>query len=158
MRSERSSAWRCARTRRRWPCAASPWPSSANTRARANCCAARRAASAAHEDLARARCVVAEAEVALAMRDFAGSPRALLAAAATLESHADRGNALQARLIAARQLLLLGRLHEAEAALAGIDARGLPPALGAVAELAAAELALRSLRVDDARTGAGPGA
>src|SRR4030088_2476814 len=29
----------------------------------------------AHEELARARCVVAEAEVALAMRDFGGSPR-----------------------------------------------------------------------------------
>jgi len=106
----------------------------------------------AHEDLARARCVVAEAEVALAMRDFAGSPRALLAASATLDAHADRGNALQARLIAARRLLLLGRLQEAEAALSGIDARGLLPALGAVAALTAAELALRSLRVDDART------
>jgi hypothetical protein len=104
----------------------------------------------AHEDLARARCVVAEAEVALAMRDFAGSPRALLAAAATLEAHADRGNALQAKLIAARRLLLLGRLHEAEAALSHIDARGLLPALGAVAELTAAELAMRSLRVDAA--------
>ena len=106
----------------------------------------------AHEDLARARCVVAEAEVALAMRDFAGSPRALLAASATLDAHADRGNALQAKLIAARRLLLLGRLQEAEAALSGIDARGLLPALGAVAALTAAELALRSLRVDDART------
>src|SRR3979490_1398531 len=29
----------------------------------------------AHEELARARCVVAEAEVALAMGDFGGSPR-----------------------------------------------------------------------------------
>ena len=106
----------------------------------------------AHEDLARARCVVAEAEVALAMRDFAGSPRALLAASATLEAHADRGNALQAKLIAARRLLLLGRLQEAEAALSGIDARGLLPALAAVAALTAAELALRSLRVDDARS------
>jgi hypothetical protein len=90
--------------------------------------------------------------VALAMRDFAGSPRALLAAAATLEAHADRGNALQAKLTAARRLLLLGRLHEAEAALSGIDARGLLPALGAVAELTTAELALRSLRVDAARS------
>jgi hypothetical protein len=105
----------------------------------------------AHEELARARCVVAEAEVALAMRDLAGSPRALLAASATLEAHADRGNALQAKLIAARRLLLLGRLQEAEAALSRIDARGLLPALGAVAELTAAELALRSLRMDDAR-------
>jgi hypothetical protein len=86
------------------------------------------------------------------MRDFAGSPRALLAATATLEAHSDRGNALQAKLIAARRLLLLGRLQEAEVALSRIDARGLLPALGAVAALTAAELALRSLRVDDARS------
>src|SRR5438477_8358277 len=52
----------------------------------------------AHEALYRARCVVAEAEVALAMRDLSGSPRTLVAAAATLESHADRANALHARL------------------------------------------------------------
>ena len=32
----------------------------------------------AHEAQARARCVVAEAEVALAMRDLGGSPRPLL--------------------------------------------------------------------------------
>ncbi|MGZ5847493.1 MAG: helix-turn-helix domain-containing protein [Ramlibacter sp.] len=105
----------------------------------------------AHEDLARARCVVAEAEVALAMRDLGGSPRTLVAATATLDAHADRANALQARLIAARRLLLLGRLEEAAATLARIDPRGLPPALAAVAELAAAELALRSLRIAAAR-------
>lgn len=114
----------------------------------------RRAASGfgAHEELARARCVVAEAEVALAMRDLGGSPRALAAAALALEERADHANALQARLIAARRLLLLGRLDEASAALALLDARGLPPALAAVAELSAAELALRSLRIDTART------
>lgn len=100
----------------------------------------------AHEELARARCLVAEAEVALAMRDIGGSPRALAAAAATLEAHADHGNALQARLIAARKFLLLGRLDEAAATLAPLDARGLSPSLEAVAELTAAELALRSLR------------
>src|SRR5438105_3786259 len=55
----------------------------------------------AHEELARARCVVAEAEVALAMRDLRGSPRTLAAASATLEAQADRANALHARLIAA---------------------------------------------------------
>ena len=105
----------------------------------------------AHEELARARCVVAEAEVALAMRDLGGSPRSLAAASATLEAHADRANALQARLIAARRLLLLGRLDEAAAALARLDARGLPPSLAAVAELTAAELALRSLRTGPAQ-------
>ncbi|MEO5882751.1 MAG: helix-turn-helix domain-containing protein [Caldimonas sp.] len=108
----------------------------------------------AHEELARARCIVAEAEVALAMRDLGGSPRALAAAAAALDSRADHANALQARLIAARRLLLLGRLDETAAALAALapslaarDALDLPPSLRAVAELAAAELALRSLRI-----------
>src|SRR5688572_32937559 len=63
----------------------------------------------AHEALSRARCVVAEAEVALALRDFGGSPRALEVARATLDAHGDRANALQAGLIAIRRLLLLGR-------------------------------------------------
>jgi len=105
----------------------------------------------AHEVLARARCVVAEAEVALAMRDVGGSPRPLAAAAATLEARADRANALQARLVAVRRLLLLGRLDAAATALARLDPRGLPPSLAAVAELTAAELALRSLRIGPAR-------
>jgi tetratricopeptide (TPR) repeat protein len=105
----------------------------------------------AHEELSRARCVVAEAEVALAVRDFSGSPRLLAAALDTLESHADHANALQARLIAARRLLLLGRLDQAEATLAQLDGCSLPPALAAVAELASGELALRSLHVEQAR-------
>jgi hypothetical protein len=104
-----------------------------------------------HEELARARCVVAEAEVALAMRDLGGSPRTLAAASATLQARADLANALHARLIAVRRLLLLGRLEEAASALARLDARFLPPSLLAVAELAAAEVALRSLRTAPAR-------
>lgn len=105
----------------------------------------------AHEELARARCVVAEAEVALAMRDLGGSPRELAAAAIKLDTRNDHANALHARLIAVRRLLLLGRLDEAAAALAGLDARGLPPSLLAAAELATAELALRSLRTAPAQ-------
>jgi tetratricopeptide (TPR) repeat protein len=104
------------------------------------------------EELARARCVVAEAEVALAMRDLDGSPRPLAAAAATLEARNDRANALQARLIVARRLVLLGRLDEAADALKRFDTNGLPPSLAAIAELTLAELALRSLRVGPART------
>lgn len=100
----------------------------------------------AHEELARARCVVAAAEVALAMRDLGGSPRTLAAAAAALAARGDHANALQARLIALRRLLLLGRLDQAGAELATLDTRGMPPALQAVAELAGAELALRGLR------------
>jgi hypothetical protein len=105
----------------------------------------------AHEEVARARCVVAEAEVALAMRDLGGSLRSLSAAAVALEAHGDRANALQARLIAARRLLLLGRLDEAAAALASLDARSMPASLVAVAELTGAELALRSMRIGPAR-------
>lgn len=107
----------------------------------------------AHEARSRARCVVAEAEVALAQRDLNGSPRALLAAAAALEAHGDRANALHARLIAVRRALLLGRLDEAATALADVDAQseGLPPSLNAVAALCAAELSLRHLRTAPAR-------
>jgi hypothetical protein len=109
----------------------------------------------AHEDLSRARCVVAEAEVALAMRDLRGSPRTLAAASATLEAHADRANALQARLIAVRRLLLLGRLDEAAVSLSPLDPRGLPPSLQAVAALVEAEVALRTLRTAAARAALG---
>jgi len=99
-----------------------------------------------HEELSRARCIVAEAEVALATRDLGGSPRSLAAAATLLEARADRSNAVHARLIATRRLLLLGRLDEAATELARFDARGMPPSLAVVPELIAAELALRSLR------------
>ena len=105
----------------------------------------------AHEELSRARCVVAEAEVALAMRDLRGAPRTLAAAAAALDARSDRANALHARLIAVRRLLLLGRIDAAKSALADVDARNLPSPLLTVAELAAAEIALRSLRTGAAR-------
>ncbi len=104
-----------------------------------------------HEELARARCVVAEAEVALAMRDLASPPRVVAGALAVLESRGDYGNALQARLIAVRKFLLLGRLDAAAQELARLDMRALTPALAAVASLAAAELAMRSLQPAVAR-------
>src|SRR4026208_2503343 len=95
------------------------------------------------ETVARARCVVAEAEIALASRDLGwpekaleaaratlGPPRrpgqpprasrdpgwpekALEAARATLEEHGDRVNAAHARYLQVRRLLLIGRLDEA---------------------------------------------
>jgi tetratricopeptide (TPR) repeat protein len=107
------------------------------------------------EQVARARCVLAEAEVAMAMRDLADSPRALSAASATLERHGDHANALHARLLGARRFLLLGRLAEASALLETIAAPVLPPRLAAVTELATAELALRSLRCASARAALG---
>ncbi|CAN7234689.1 helix-turn-helix domain-containing protein [Rhizobacter sp. LjRoot28] len=99
----------------------------------------------AHEALARARCVVAEAEVALAVRDLEGSARALAAATRTLALRGDVANASLAELIGVRRALLLGRLADAENRLRSLDAQPLPPALAAVAALARAELALRSL-------------
>jgi hypothetical protein len=108
----------------------------------------------AHEALERARCVVADAEVALATRDLGSTSRAratLEAAVATLEARADHANAAHARLIAARGLLLLGRLDEVASTLAALDRHGLPPALQAMAELIAAELALRALHTGPAR-------
>jgi len=107
------------------------------------------------ELVARARCAVAEAEVALALRDLGAPPRALDAAAATLAERGDLANAQQARLIAVRRLLLLGRIDDAATALDGLDRHGLPPALLAVAELANAEVALRRLRTAAARAALG---
>ncbi|MBL0730787.1 helix-turn-helix domain-containing protein [Piscinibacter sp. HJYY11] len=113
----------------------------------------RRAARAfgRHEELSRARCVVAEAEVALAMRDLGGAPRTLSAAVASLEAHADHANALHAHLVGARRHLLLGQLDKAADALQALDGRALPHPLRAIAELVSAELALRSLHTADAR-------
>nr|WP_298126906.1 helix-turn-helix domain-containing protein [uncultured Pseudoxanthomonas sp.] len=105
----------------------------------------------AREAVSRARCVVAEAEVALALRDFGAAPRALDDAARTLAARGDHANATHARLIAVRRHLLLGRLDAAATSLAtlGVDAGA--PAHQALAALARTEIALRSLRLRDAR-------
>ncbi len=105
-----------------------------------------------NEALAHARCVVAEAEVALALRELAGSPRALVLAAAALDQRADAANAAHARLLVVRRFLLLGRIDEAAAALAALHSQRLAsPALVATAELARAEIALRRLQTQAAR-------
>ena len=111
--------------------------------------AARRFGS--HELRSRARCIVAEAEVALAMRDLVGSPRSLAAAADALAARGDHANAMHARLIAVRRLLLIGRLSHAATTLAALADVRLPPALEAVVHLCAAELGLRELRTTAAQ-------
>jgi hypothetical protein len=103
------------------------------------------------EAVPRARCVVAEAEIALAARDLGGSEKALDVARATLEEHGDRANAAHARYLVVRRLLLLGRLGEAERALAGLDPSPLPPALRTAHELVVAGIAIRRLRTQAAR-------
>ena len=66
------------------------------------------------DSVARARCVVAEAEIALVSRDLAWPAKALDAARVVLERRGDRVNAAHAGCLAARRLLLIGRLEEAE--------------------------------------------
>lgn len=103
------------------------------------------------EAAARARCVVAEAEIALVSRDLNWPPKALAAARATLEQHGDLANAAHAGHIEARRLLLLGRLDEAERTLAGLITSPLPPASQAVRELVSAGIAIRRLKTKHAR-------
>jgi len=113
----------------------------------------RRAAKAfgPKEVVARARCVVAEAEVALAARDLGWAAKGLDVARATLEAHGDRVNAAHARYLEARRLLLAGRLDEAEEVLARIDPSPLPPALTTAHELLLAGIAMRRIRSGAAR-------
>lgn len=105
----------------------------------------------AKEAVARARCVVAEAEIALASRDLGWPVKRLDAARATLEAHGDKANAAHARYIEARRLLLIGRLDEAEHALDGLDAAPLPPAATATRELVVAGIAMRRVHARTAR-------
>jgi hypothetical protein len=113
----------------------------------------RRAARAfgPREAVARARCVVAEAEIALASRDLTWPAHTLDAARITLEQHGDHVNAAHARHLRIRRLLLIGQLDEAEHALDGLDAASLPPALRTIHELVIAGIAMRRLRTKAAR-------
>ncbi|HEU5195700.1 MAG TPA: helix-turn-helix domain-containing protein [Methylomirabilota bacterium] len=103
------------------------------------------------EAVARARCVVAEAEIALVSRDLGWPAKALDAARATLHAHADRVNAAYARYLEVRRLLLIGRLDEAERTLGRLDPTPLPAASRAAHELVVAGVAIRRLRTKAAR-------
>jgi hypothetical protein len=113
----------------------------------------RRAARAfgPREAVARARCVVAEAEIALVSRDLNWPVRALEAAQVVLEKHGDRTNAAHARYLAIRRLLLIGRLDAAERLLAGFDSAPLLPASRAGHELVIGGIAIRRLQIKAAR-------
>ena len=101
----------------------------------------------AHEAVARARCVVAEAEIALALRELAWPARRLVAARAVLQAHGDPVNAAHAGYLEVRRCLLLGRLGEAEGLLGGLRPALLPAALQAFHALALAGIAMRRLDI-----------
>ena len=103
------------------------------------------------EAVARARCIVAEAEIALVSRDLGWPAKALDGARSPLEAHGDRVNAAHARNLEVRRLLLIGRLDEAERTLAGLDPPPLPPASRAAHELVVAGIAIRRLQTKAAR-------
>ena len=113
----------------------------------------RRAARAfgPRDGLARARCVLAQAEIALVRRDLRGPAPALDAARASLAAHGDEANAAHAGYLQARQLLLLGRLDQAEQLLDGLDDRRLAPPSRVGHALVLAGLSMRRLRVAEAR-------
>jgi hypothetical protein len=113
----------------------------------------RRAARAfgAKEAVARARCLLAEAEIALAARDLDACAAPLADARRTLDAHGDHANAAHARYLEIRRLLLTGRLDEAERGLAALEPAGLPRALRAAHELTAAGIAMRRMRAQAAR-------
>lgn len=103
------------------------------------------------EAVARARCVVAEAEIALVSRDLGWPAKALDAARLTLEAHGDRANAAHAQYLEVRRLLLIGRLDEAEHKLAELDPAPFPPASRAAHELVVAGIAMRRIKTKMAR-------
>jgi len=103
------------------------------------------------EAVARARCVVAEAEIALVSRDLGWPAKALHSARATLEAHGDYVNAAHARYLEIRRLLRIGRLDDAEAALAELEPAALSPALRATHELVVAGIAVRRVQTKTAR-------
>ena len=100
--------------------------------------------------VARARCIVAEAEIAFASRDLGWPMKELDAARATLDEHGDRINAAHARHLEARRLLLIGHVDEAERALAQVDPAVFAPATRTVHELVVAGIAIRRLRTNAA--------
>lgn len=114
----------------------------------------RRAARAfgSREPVARARCIVAEAEIALVSRDLGEPMRGLDAARATLDAHGDRANAAHAGYLQARRLLLIGRLDAAAQTLEALDPAALPPASRTGAWLVAAGIAMRRIEAAPART------
>lgn len=109
----------------------------------------------AHEPLERARCRVAEAEVALASRELNWPTEPLEQAAQVLQRHGDPINAAHARYLLIRRALLIGRLDDASTSLGLLEPSSLPAPLRAVHWLIASGIAVRRLQAGEARTALG---
>lgn len=104
------------------------------------------------DPVARARCVVAEAEIALVSRDLGHSSQTLRAARSMLAASGDRANAAHAGYLEARRLLLIGRLDETEAMLGDVEVDALPRPSAAGHDLVVAGLSIRRVKTGPART------
>lgn len=95
------------------------------------------------EPLAQARCVLADAEVALALRDLGKDAAELETATAVLAARGDFVNASFAKMVQARRFLLLGDVERAERELRTLTLDSIPPRVAALGHLATADVALR---------------
>lgn len=102
--------------------------------------------------VARARCVVAAAEIELVSRDLRKPDNTLETARKILQANGDHANAAYARHIEIRHLLLLGHIDAAEQALSELDPGTLAPAFRAAYELVVAGIAMRRFRIQIAKT------
>ncbi|MGH7246843.1 MAG: helix-turn-helix domain-containing protein, partial [Pseudomonadota bacterium] len=98
------------------------------------------------EAVARARCTVALAEIALVSRDLGWPAKTLETAQEVLETHQDYLNSAHARLLQVRRLVLVGELDEAERLMGHLDPSPFTPVSRAAYELTAAGIAIRRVR------------
>jgi len=103
------------------------------------------------EAVSRARCVLAEAEIALVSRDLTWPDDWLEAARDVLLRKGDLSNAAHAGIIEARRHLLLGHLGRAADVLATLEPETLSPAMLAGYWLVHAGTDVRRMRVASAR-------
>lgn len=103
------------------------------------------------EALSRARCQLADIEIAFVSRDLGWSDAQLDSIRDTLLARDDLANAAHALHIAARRALLLGHVDDAEALLDSDQAEDLSPPLAAARHLLRAGIAMRRFHIQVAR-------
>ena len=103
------------------------------------------------EAVPRARCLVAQAEIALVSRDLRWPAGVLESARQTLEQYGDLVNAAHARCLEVRRLVLVGDVTAAAALLRAMKVTALPQAARATHALVVAGLAMRRLQTRNAR-------